>query len=105
MNLMEKRKNSKLLTEGSRVGASGFTKIYASKQEGEFKLGKVAQGIFLLFLCNSKEKTSHYEDFAMTRNLGRKYCQKPGAHVMKKNLVLIFWHYLVSYQRLSIWKY
>ena len=55
--------------------------------------------------CNSREKTSHYEDFAMTGNLGRKYCQKPVTHVMKENLLLIFWHYLVSNQGLCNWKY
>ena len=45
---MKKRENSKLLTERSRVGASGFRKTYASKQEAELKLDNVAQEIVQL---------------------------------------------------------
>ena len=48
INLLKRRENAKLLTEGSRVGASGFRKTYASQQEAEFKLDKVTQEILQL---------------------------------------------------------
>ena len=43
VNLIKKQKNSKLLTDGYRVGVSGFRKAYVLKQETEVKLDKVVQ--------------------------------------------------------------